>query len=261
MANIMSSQSLAEAALSRLAVSAKPSLMADLSRKYEHYRARLREAMAARKLTNEGMAEKVNSHPVTISKLRNGTMGIDDEWRTRFADAFAIPEPVLFGEGPLPEPRPFEIYVSPKKAAKQKKTRPANDNRTLPLYGLAAGSLAGQHAMTSDPVDQVPCPPALADVAGAYALRTRGESMVPRYMPGDVLYVNPHQRVRPGDHVIVQTMLHDNSGTETWVKRFEGENPETIEVWQYNPPAKVEFKRRFVMHVHRVLPVNELFGM
>lgn len=237
--------------------------MIDISRKYEHYRARLTAAMKARKLTNEGMAEKLDAHPVTVSKLRSGATNLDDEWRARASVALGIPEDILFGEGPIPEPRAFEIWQSPKKTAKRaalNASAGANDNRTIPLYGLAAGSLQGAHNMTSDPIDEVPCPPGLRDVMGAYALRTRGESMVPRYFPHDILYINPHQSVRQGDHVVVQTMLHDGAGTETWVKRFDSETGETLTVSQYNPAAKVEFKKQFVIHMHRVLPINELFA-
>lgn len=59
--------------------------------------------------------------------------------------------------------------------------------------------------------------------------------------------------------MIIQVRLHDSSGTETWVKRFDGENAEEIHVWQYNPAAKMTFKKKYVMYVHRVLPINELF--
>lgn len=132
--------------------------------------------------------------------------------------------------------------------------------RMLEIYGMAAGSVAGQFSISNDPIAEVPAPPALANVVGAYVLMTRGDSMVPRYFPNDHLYVNPHQAVRPGDHVIIQTRLHDNSGTETWVKRYDGEKDDTILAWQYNPPGEILFKKRYVMHVHRVLPINELFA-
>lgn len=234
--------------------------MSDLTKKYLHYRRRLVEAMKARKLTNEAMAEKIGgrTHPVTISKLRNGTINLDDEWRAKTSAAIDLPEDVMFGDEPLPEPRPFEIYVSPKRGPRRALTA-ANENRTLNLYGLAAGSMTGALRMTAEPIDEVPCPPKLVDVIGAYALKTSGESMVPRFFPGDHLYINPHQRVHAGDHVIIQVMKHDNSGTETWVKRFDAEDAENFHAWQYNPPARVSFKKKYVMHMHRVLPINELF--
>ncbi|MFN3549253.1 MAG: S24 family peptidase [Mesorhizobium sp.] len=129
---------------------------------------------------------------------------------------------------------------------------------TLPVFGMAAGSITGHHTMTSDPIEEVRAPEVLANVVGAYALLTRGESMIPRYFPNDRLYIHPHQQVRPGDHVIIQTRLHDSSGTETWVKRYDGETDDEVLVSQYNPPGRISFKKRYVVYIHRVLPVNEL---
>jgi phage repressor protein C with HTH and peptisase S24 domain len=232
--------------------------MVDLSEKYEHYRRRMVEAMNARRLTNETVAAQIGgkTHSVTISKLRGGKIKLNDEWRAKVAPAIGLPEELLFGNDPLPVPRPFEI------AQRKKRTKrihaPANQNRMLDVYGLAAGSAMGAHRMTNDPIDEVPCPPALRDAIGAYVLVTRGRSMEPRYFANDRLYVNPNQPVRPGDHVIIQTRRHDSSGTETWVKRYDGEDGDAIRAWQYNPPAEIAFKKKYVVHVHRVLPINEL---
>lgn len=228
--------------------------MIDLTAKFDHYRQRFRAAFEARSLTNEAFAERIGAHPVTVSKLRSGKTNLDDEWRAKVAVGLAMSEEILFGNGPLPEPKPHEIFISAKRRGRP---RAVNDN--IPVYGLAAGSIQGAHRMMNDPIDEVTCPSGLRDVVGAYALVTRGESMIPRYFPGDRLYVNPNQRVKAGDHVIIQTRLHDNSGTETWVKRFDGENDKEIRVWQYNPAAEMKFNRKYVIHIHRVLPVNELF--
>lgn len=232
--------------------------MSELEAKYAHYRRRFREAMDARRLTNEGLGERVGAHSVTISKLRGGKLQLDDEWRIRIAKALQIDEPVLFGTGALPKPQPHEIYVSPKRAAQKKKRLGANDNRMLPVFGMAAGSMAGVHSMDADPMEEVRCPEALVGVFGAYALVTRGESMMPRYFPGDRLYVNPTQALKAGDHVVIQLERYSGAGTETWIKRFDGENETSILVSQYNPPAQMEFRKEFVRYVHRVLTLNEL---
>jgi phage repressor protein C with HTH and peptisase S24 domain len=229
--------------------------MVDLSETFAHYKRRFRAAFEARNYTNEGFAERIGAHPVTVSKLRSGATNLDDEWRAKVAAGLGLDEVILFGTGPLPDPRPEEMFKPLRRRGR--KPKPANDN--LPLFGLAAGSAMGEHRMSNDPIDEVPCPEGLRDVVGAYALLTRGESMVPRYFPGDRLYINPNQRVRAGDHVIIQTRLHDSSGTETWVKRFDGEDENEVRVSQYNPSAQMAFKKKYVMHVHRVLPINELF--
>lgn len=245
-------------ALLRLAASANIQPMPDLTERYEHYLSRLRAAIDARNLTNEEIAGRLGVHVVTVSERRSGARPLTDVWRARFAEALQLDEEVLFGADPMPPPRPEEIF-RPKKMRGRKPKVPANSNG-IPLFGLAAGSLAGAHSVSAEPVDTVPCPPALADVIGAYALRTRGESMIPRYMPGDLLYVHPHQKKSPGDHVVIQTQRYDGAGTETWIKRYDGERDGNIFAWQYNPPARVDFSRDTVIYVHRVLPVNELFG-
>lgn len=255
MANLLSRQCLAVPALSARAGLASFPRMKDLAARFEHYRARFREAFDARNFTNEGFAERIDVHPVTVSKLRTGKLNLDDEWRVTVAAGLGMNEAVLFGDDPLPEPTPQEMFLP--KRLRGRPAAAANDN--LPVFGLAAGSLSGAHKMTSEAIDEVPCPPGLRDVIGAYVLVTRGESMVPRYYPDERLYVNPVQAVKAGDHVIIQTRLHDSSGTETWVKRYEGETKDEIRVSQYNPPAQMAFKKRYVVHIHRVLPVNELF--
>ncbi len=191
--------------------------MVDMSEKYEHYRRRFREAMDARRLTNEELAGRIDAHSVTISKLRSGKIALDDEWRARIATGLKMDEAALFGEEPMPEPAPEEVFRSVTRRGR----KPVNDNRMLNVFGFAAASQVGHNVQVLEVVEQVPRPPGLFGVDSAYALRTRNESMVPRYMPDDILYVNPEQNPRPGDHVIIQIQLHDHAGTETWVKRFE----------------------------------------
>lgn len=256
MAKLCQTELLAIPALFKLAGLANTVHMIDISEKFSHYRQRMAEAMGARKLTGEELADRIGAHSVTISKLKSGKMKLDDEWRARIAVGIGLPEEALFGYDPLPEPKPAEMFQSPKRIPKA----PAvNDNRMIPLYGLAAGSLVGAHSVSSDLPEEVPCPPSLREVLGAYALVTTGESMVPRFFPGERLYVNPNQRVRPGDHVVIQTTTQDDNMTETWVKRFDSEDDAAVITSQYNPPGRIEFKRRYVRYVHRVMPINELF--
>lgn len=136
-------------------------------------------------------------------------------------------------------------------------------DRTLPVFGLAAGSLAGQAVMTPEPVEFVPCPPALTRVRDAYALTVTGTSMEPRYFAGDLIFIHPHRPVRPGDHVVVQVRKDPSQAgvNETWIKRFKADTETEIVTEQYNPRADMRFKRQYVAAIHRVLTVNELLGV
>lgn len=261
MANIVSSAKLAVPAVSFVAKLANTYQMADMKQQFAHYRDRLKEAMKARRIGNEELASRLDVHPVTISKLRAGRMKLTEEWRARLAGGMEMSEEELFGSEPI------KVLPGTSAPRKPRSRRSLGDKtmifdpagrRMLEVWGLAAGSVAGQMMISSDPISEVPAPPALASVFGAYVLMTKGESMVPRYFPNDYLYINPHQAVRPGDHVVIQTHTEDRGHLETWVKRFDGEDDQSVFAWQYNPPGRIEFKKRFVEHVHRILPVNEL---
>lgn len=255
MANVLSRISLADPAVFVLANSAKMRDMVDLTEKYEHYRRRFRDAMQARGLTNEEMGGRLDAHPVTVSKLRNGSIDLDDEWRARISSALGLDEDEFFGDDPLPAPAASEIFRPLKKRGR----KPANDNRVLQVYGFAAGAAQGHRTDGYQVLEEIPRPPGLFGIDDAYALRTRNESMIPRYMPEDILYVNPEQKPKPGDHVIIQIQLFDDTTTETWVKRYDASTTDEIIVYQYNPPAQMRFRREHVRYMHRVLPTNELF--
>ncbi|WP_420578810.1 S24 family peptidase [Oceaniradius stylonematis] len=136
---------------------------------------------------------------------------------------------------------------------------PMSSARNLPVYGLAAGSVLGALTMTSDPVEYVPTPPGLARVRDAYALIITGRSMEPKFEAGDVVFLNPHRPPRQGDHVVVQERR--SGGTVVTIKRFERWNDGYLVTTQYNPLSEVRFRRDQIIAVHRVLTVNELFGI
>lgn len=185
MASLLSSKYLAVSPLSVLAASARQLSVMDLTKQYQHYAARLRAYMDERNITGEIASELVGAHTTTIYDLRRGDRKLDDEWRARFAAAFQVDHDVLFGTRPLPAPRSTEIHAQKRRGRKPAKT--ANDN--IPHYGLAAGALVGARAVSPDMPGEVPCPPALRDVPGAYALTVTGTSMEPRFFAGTRLFI------------------------------------------------------------------------
>ncbi|MEM1376168.1 MAG: S24 family peptidase [Pseudomonadota bacterium] len=128
--------------------------------------------------------------------------------------------------------------------------------KKLPVFGLAAGSIQGALTMTDDPVDWVPCPPALADAREIYVLWVTGESMAPAYEPGQKIYVSKVQPIRRGDYVVVQESR--DGGTATSIKRFVSKNHLRVVTEQYNPAGTVEFTSEHVREIDRVIPWDEL---
>lgn len=137
-------------------------------------------------------------------------------------------------------------------------TRPALD---IPVYGTAAGARAGSAIWSGEVIEWLPRPPGLRTVRDAYALYVSGDSMRPRYATGDLIFVAPHRPVRPGDIVVVQTAADSGGEMLAWLKEFAGRRGGDILARQYNEAAEIVFEAPTVLALHRVLTVNELFGL
>lgn len=92
----------------------------------------------------------------------------------------------------------------------------------------------------------------LAGVAGGYAIYIAGQSMVPSFRPGDLLYVNPVLPVRPDDEVVI--VQRAGAAVNAFVKVFLGyaQNGDT-EAQQLHPPALVTFARDTVISIDRIV--------
>lgn len=141
---------------------------------------------------------------------------------------------------------------------------PSRDSmsRDIKVFGTAAGSMNGRGAfqMTSDPVDYVARPPGLIAARDIYALYVEGESMVPRHMPGDLVFVHPHKPVRVDDSVIIQEPNSQNGQPAAFIKIFKRRTEKGILTRQLNPESQVEFVSPGTV-MHKVLTLNELFGV
>lgn len=132
--------------------------------------------------------------------------------------------------------------------------------RDVPVYGTAAGSVVGAFQFDGV-VDYVRRPPALMGVPVAYALYITGSSMEPEHNPGDLRFIHPGRPPRIGDTVIVQTKNHEADGITAYIKTLVRMNDAKVFLHQRNPEATIELDRRTVVAVHRVLTLNELFGV
>lgn len=213
-----------------------------------------------RGLTMQGLADLLGTDASTVSKLEKGKTKLSEIWLRRLSDALEVNVDELM--------KPYIATVQPERMTRPiqpspRRTKSSHDGFTgtglLPVYGFAAGSIVGEEQILTNVIDEIPSPPALQHVRGAYALLTRNTSMAPRYLPNETLYVHPHQAIRPGDHVIIQGQLKEDGPLETWVKRYDSETEHEIFASQYNPPAKIAYKKKFIRAIHRVLPTSELF--
>lgn len=102
-------------------------------------------------------------------------------------------------------------------------------------------------------------PPALRGAMDLYAITFHGESMVPRFEPGEVGIVDPRAAVRVGDYVVVQLTNGAEEDVESvLVKRFHGKRGGEVHLEQLNPAIAFTVPEDRVKRLHRVIPQTEL---
>lgn len=144
---------------------------------------------------------------------------------------------------------------------------PSKDSmpRDLPVYGTAMGSLVdgveGVELFSSMPADLVRRPPALMGVPDAYALYVTGDSMYPAHPHGALRMVHPHRPFSPGDTVIVQTKHYEHGIAQGYIKTFRRRAGGMLVLEQLNPEATIQIPLQFVVSVHKVMDMNDLFGV
>lgn len=131
----------------------------------------------------------------------------------------------------------------------------AGDGRgALPILGLARGGIEGRFLFNGQVVDYRPMPSELANVPDAYGVYVDGESMKPRWKPGELLLIHPHLPPRREDDVLVQVFPDDeHAPPEGYVKEFRAWTPKKLILWQWNPPEEFEIDRPLVKSVHVIV--------
>ena len=182
----------------------------------------------------------------TLTKLAD-QLGVTMDWLLH-GDG-EPPPPVL--DSPLPNVVAAPVSI-PMRAAMQ---------RNLPVLGTAAGSMAGAFQFDGGVIDYVMRPPALTHVKDAYGIYVRGSSMEPAHPDGELRFAHPHRPPQIGDDVVIVARYSSDGPMEAFIKRLVKRTANTIEVEQFNPPARLIFNRDFVETCHKVLTMSDLFGM
>jgi phage repressor protein C with HTH and peptisase S24 domain len=111
-----------------------------------------------------------------------------------------------------------------------------------------------------DVIDQVRRPPGIRNAKNVAALNVAGESMVPRFAPGELIYVQ-HRAPAPGDDVVVE-LYPENDGDppKSFLKRLVRKTGPRLYCRQFNPASDLEFDNGEVKILWRVLTLRDLLG-
>lgn len=119
----------------------------------------------------------------------------------------------------------------------------------VPLYGWVGAASESRLTIADQNLrGYVPMHPNQAHVRDPFALEVSDISMVPRYEPGEIVYLSPHRWPARGQDCVVVTREHHG-----FLKRFVSRDPEQVNLWQLNPDGPLHFSLSEVEAIHTVV--------
>jgi SOS-response transcriptional repressor LexA len=124
--------------------------------------------------------------------------------------------------------------------------------RDLPVLGAVKGGADAFYFNDGEPKEYVVRSPGLMGVSNGFALYVCGDSMVPRYYAGEVLYVNPNRPPTRGCFVAVE--LVDGQGL---IKQFIRRDDDLLVLAQFNPPKEIRLPAAQVKQIYLITGAGE----
>ena len=138
--------------------------------------------------------------------------------------------------------------------------RPNLGPMDVEILGIAVGGDDGDFSFNGEVAGLARRPAGIAHLRNVYALHILSDSMVPRYDPGELIYVGGREPV-PGDHVVVEMFPEAGAKAgKAYVKKLLRRTEKEIIASQYNPPKELSFDRYGIKRLWRVIPPRELLG-
>lgn len=215
---------------------------------------RIREARKAKDMSQAALATAVGLTQQAIGQIETGATKVPASWR-ELARVLEIPEEEfaeLMREGQRDSRR--DRGSAP--AGARAPMPPIRPYRKIPVLGRVAGSPFGEgHLIMNQTVDQTECPPWLDEAEEAYALYVVGESMVPRFLPGELIFVHPWRQPRPGDYVVAQIKNSDSTEISGYVKQLVRADKRGVLVRQLFPKEEdlPIFPTSSVLKLHKII--------
>jgi phage repressor protein C with HTH and peptisase S24 domain len=120
--------------------------------------------------------------------------------------------------------------------------------RDLPILGHAQGGTDGNIIMNDTAIDWTMRPANLRGVRAAFAVFITGDSMMPKYHEGDLVYVHPELQPHRGKYVLVELKGHKG-----FIKQFIKWSENELVLKQFNPEEEIRISKEEVLHVKLIV--------
>ena len=206
-------------------------------------------------LTLEQLARLSGTTAAQISKLEKGERRLTVDWMARLAPPLGIRMADLLSPAvpaPLNQELPSTALLPGGDAAFAGIPISGDPRDLIPVRSAGRGGIEQEMFLQDGPIDYIRRPPSLAQVKDAYAIYVVGDSMQPRFRPGQLLHVNPFKPPQPGNGVVVT-----KTNGAVLIKEFVRQDGRGIHLRQYNPADTLSYPTEEVTAVHTVVGLQE----
>ncbi|MCZ4340600.1 hypothetical protein O4H52_03205 [Sphingomonadaceae bacterium G21617-S1] len=239
--------------------------------------ARIDQLIADRHTTEYAVSTAVGKKDLIRDLRRKGIIGPDGI--RLIADHFGVSvEWLRYGEGAAPAvtatPGPPHKEAYPD--FQRHYERPQDEPPTVPVWGSGLGASVEVDAdgvllsveslliFPNEAVDQLRRPFRLIGRPGIYAFYFEGESMEPKYSPGEPAFVDGNKPPVVMDYVLVQLRMQegdDETIHTVLAKRLIKRTAAYVELEQFNPPMRFKVPRERIARMHKILQPNDIYAV
>jgi phage repressor protein C with HTH and peptisase S24 domain len=231
------------------------------------FKDRLKEARKARspKVTQQAIADLVGVTPQAVSGWERGEAMPEPDKLVRIANFLGRTTGWLLGND-------HEVAVEPQ-VIRPSGPEPSTvvdapgaprlsqlGDFDVEVRGISVGGSDDEFYFNGEVIDHLRRPPGIRHARNVFALNVSGDSMIPRYEPGEPIYA---QRANPviGDYVVVELYPEtEGQAGKSFLKKLVRRTGRRVTCSQLNPPKEVEFDAGEVKEIYRVLKPRDLLG-
>lgn len=218
-------------------------------------------------LSTPQLAKKIEGVRITYQAIQALEAGGGTKHLVPIARALGVtPEWLQDGSGPSPKSPHFindQLMQAPSASnnnlsTNQHRAKDGSPEGPLEVLGMAECGPDGWAPFNGQVVERIDRPQNLKGVPGAYGVYIQGESMSPRYDPGEIAHIHPGRPTPAGSYVLVQ---RHNPKDETQplavIKRLVRRSGSKVILAQLNPKKEIEVPTGDIVSIHRVVGSSE----
>jgi phage repressor protein C with HTH and peptisase S24 domain len=203
---------------------------------------RIKEIRKSKGISQESLGDMIGMKKAGVSKLERGSVKLTTAHIDKIAQALGCDPIEIMGKTAYSqETRPLSRGLSEAPRTVQ--------SSKIPVWGTVDAQGGERYAINTEdtPIDFIEPLPVQETDKDAFGLLVAGESMFPKYEPGNIVCVHTRKPAIKGRDCVVE--MNDGSGL---IKKYLGMQGDSYLLEQLNPPKQIILKKA---DITRIMPV------